>query len=167
MQQIPDPINLKDSLILIADDNAVALQLLGTYLKKERLKFITCNNGSAALSLAKEKLPDLILLDIMMPHLDGFETCRLLKDNIETMNIPVIFLTSKADTFDKIKGFKMGAVDYITKPYEMVEVIARIKTQIKLKKAMDKLDEYAKWLEKLLNKEAKEENVFEPNVHSN
>ena len=167
MLQLSQPINYEESLVLLADDDAVTLQLLGTFMEKEGLKYLTCNNGSAALSLAKEKLPDLILLDVMMPHMDGFETCRLLKDNLETVDIPVIFLTSMADTFDKIKGFNAGAVDYITKPFANVEVFVGISTEIKLKQAMDKLNEYTKWLEKLLNKETEKENNFESAVHSN
>jgi len=167
MSQLSNPINFEDCLVLIADDDAVTLQLLATFMEKEGFNYITCNNGSAALILAKEKLPDLILMDVMMPHMDGFETCRLLKDDINTMDIPLVFLTSKADTFDKVKGFNAGAVDYITKPFEKVEVMVRIKTQIKLKKAMDKLNEYTRWLENLLNEETKKETNFNSHIHSN
>ncbi len=153
MIDAPCPVDFDKSLVLIADDNPVTLKLLTTFLKKEGLRYITCDNGNDALRLAKEKLPDLILLDIMMPGTDGYETCRLLKKEVSTLEIPVIFLTAKADSFDKIKGFEAGAVDYITKPFENLEVILRIKTQLKLKKAMDKLNEYVHWLEQVMNKE--------------
>ncbi len=167
MSQLSNSFDLEDCLILIADDNAITVQLIGAFLEKEGINYITCNNGSAALTLAKEKLPDLILLDVMMPQIDGFETCRLLKDNIETLDIPVIFLTAKTDTFNKIKGFSAGAVDYITKPFEKIEVMIRIRTQLKLKKALDKLTEYTRWLEKSLNEETEKGNTLIPDVNSN
>jgi DNA-binding response OmpR family regulator len=167
MREQFNPINIEDSLILIADDNAVTLQLLATFMDKEGLNYITCNNGSAALTLAKEKLPDLILLDIMMPHIDGFETCRLLKENSNTKDIPIIFLTSRSENSDKIKGYNAGAVDYLTKPFEKVEVMIRIKTQLKLKKALEKLNVYNECLEKVQIVKTKKESNYNPHLHSN
>ena len=105
---------------------------------------------------AQSEKPDLILLDVMMPQMDGFSACKKLKDDLETTNIPVIFISSKAEYFDKIKGYNAGGVDYITKPFEKTEVLIRIKTQLKLKKAMDKLSEYNRWLEKMMNEQSAE-----------
>jgi DNA-binding response OmpR family regulator len=164
MINAPSPVDFNESLVLIADDNPITLKLLTTFLKKEGLGYITCDNGIDALELAKEKLPDLILLDIMMPGTDGYETCKLLKNEVSTLEIPVIFLTAKADSFDKIRGFEAGAVDYITKPFENLEVILRIKTQLKLKKAMDKLSEYTHWLEQVLNEETEKEKNLCPEI---
>ncbi|KAA3612031.1 MAG: response regulator [Calditrichaeota bacterium] len=167
MSQLSDPLNYKDSLILIAEDNAITLQLLCRFLDKEGLKYITCNNGSAAINLANKKLPDLILLDVTMPQIDGFDTCRILKDNTATKNIPVIFLSSKSDSFNKLKGFSAGAIDFITKPFEKVEIMVRIKTQLKLKKALDKLSDYSNELEKTLNEETEKESFLSKHIHQN
>ena len=153
MNNLWDPLNLSDSLVLIADDNAITVQLLCALLKKEGINYIFCSNGAQVLTLAKEKLPDLILMDVMMPQIDGFEACKRLKGNLVTTDIPVIFLTAKAETVDKLRGFEVGGADYILKPFEKTEVLVRIKTHIKLKKAMDKLNSYKKWLEKLINDE--------------
>jgi len=151
MADINIEMDFKDSLVLIAEDEALCRQLLTTFLDIEGIKHISCNNGLAAISLAKERKPDLILLDVMMPHMDGFTACKKLKDCLETTDIPVIFISSKAEKVDKIDGFNAGGVDYITKPFEKIEVMVRIKTQLKLKKAMDKLSEYNRWLEKMMN----------------
>jgi DNA-binding response OmpR family regulator len=151
MTQILDPLEISNSTILIADDNAVEIQLICTILGKEGFNTICCRNGAQVISLAKEKLPDLILMDVMMPHFDGFEACRRLKNNLSTTNIPVIFLSAKAENKDKQKAFESGGIDYITKPFERLELLMRIRTHLSLKKAMDTLDSYNKWLEKMIN----------------
>ncbi|MGN7612135.1 response regulator [Magnetococcales bacterium HHB-1] len=118
--------------ILIVDDTPDNLSLLSGLLKSEyRLRI--ANNGTRALqALSVGALPDLILLDIMMPELDGFEVCRRLKEDPKTVNIPVIFLSAKTQTSDEIQGLQMGAVDYITKPFNPPLVLARIKTHLDL-----------------------------------
>jgi DNA-binding response OmpR family regulator len=127
------------------------VQLICTILNKDGFKTICCSNGAQVISLAKEKIPDLIIMDVMMPHFDGFDACRRLKNNLSTTNIPILFLSAKAEIKDKHKAFEAGAVDYLTKPFERIELLMRIKTHLTLKKAMDKLDSYNKWLEKMIN----------------
>ncbi len=153
MELIPK-ISLKGSTILIAEDDLVTGQLLSSILHKENFKTIICTDGQTALEKALDEQPDLVLLDIMMPALSGFETCRRLKSNSSTQEIPVIFLTAKMTSHDKNAGFDVGGVDYITKPFDSLEVIQRIKTQLRLKKAMDKLREYSHSLENSLNKQS-------------
>jgi CheY-like chemotaxis protein len=94
-------------------------------------------DGQVALDMIAERKPDLVLLDIMMPGLDGFSTCKMIKQNPETCDIPVIFLTAKVDTEDIVKGFELGAADYVTKPFNSSELIARVKTHLELKKNRD------------------------------
>lgn len=99
-------------------------------------------NGKQALSVSQAIMPDLILLDIMMPEMDGFECAKRLKDNDMTKDIPVIFLTGRAETQDIVKGFSYGAVDYITKPFNSVELISRVKTHLELKFTKDRMLSY-------------------------
>jgi DNA-binding response OmpR family regulator len=96
-------------------------------------------NGEGALQRAGYAQPDIILLDVLMPGMDGFETCRRLKENEETKAIPVIFMTALSDTVDKVKGFEAGAVDYVTKPVEVEEVLARIQTHLTLRNLQKQL----------------------------
>lgn len=124
--------------ILIVDDIKGNIDMLQYALKKD-YKIITANDGASALEEAKDHIPDLILMDIMMPRMDGYEACKKLKEDKTTRNIPVIFITAMDDTINKTKGFKLGAVDYITKPFDIVEVKARIRTHLALKKAREEL----------------------------
>ncbi|MCP4220389.1 MAG: response regulator, partial [bacterium] len=127
--------------ILIVDDNPENLQVLGKTLREEGYKLLAARSGMQALTSVKKKKPDLILLDIMMPEMDGYEVCRRLKQDPQTDRIPVIFLTAKSDTADMVKGFELGGVDYITKPFVKEIVFARINVHIKLKSALEKLEE--------------------------
>lgn len=136
-------------LILIVDDTIKNLQLLGTVLKEENYRIAIANNGNQAVLIASKALPDLILLDVMMPGLNGYETCKKLKEIESTKNIPIIFLTAKSEIEDIIVGFKAGAVDYITKPFNVYELKARVKTHIELKISKDLLEESNRKLEKL------------------
>jgi two-component system, sensor histidine kinase and response regulator len=119
------------NLILIVDDQIENLQVLGNILKEYRKAVST--SGLEAISVAEKIQPDLIILDIMMPEVDGFEVCRRLKENELTRDIPVIFLTARIQTEDMVKGFQLGAVDYIIKPFEQEELHIRVKTQIELR----------------------------------
>jgi DNA-binding response OmpR family regulator len=126
--------------ILLVDDNPTNLQLLFETLDGRGFKLLIAKDGNAALSIARKACPNLILLDIMMPEIDGYEVCLQLKADASTAEIPVIFLSALTDTKDKVQGLDMGAVDYITKPFQPDEVIARVNTHLtvyRLKKALD------------------------------
>ncbi len=123
----------KKGLVLIVDDAKENLHILNTILKNNHYQTELAENGIQALEIVKDVPPDLILLDIMMPELDGFETCRRLKKSPETKDIPIIFLTAKTEIKDLVKGFHLGAVDYVTKPYNSTELLARVATHLELK----------------------------------
>ncbi|WP_254625722.1 response regulator [Nostoc sp. TCL240-02] len=123
----------EDSLILVVDDTTTNLGIVFEILTNFGFKVITENDGTRAIKQAEENLPDLILLDVMMPGIDGFETCKKLKENSVTYDIPVIFMTANSDTDSKVKGLNIGAVDYITKPFHEEELLARIKTHLQLR----------------------------------
>ena len=118
------------SRVLVVDDNPANLSLLFDLLDKAGFEVSVSQDGYRALTRAELIHPDLILLDIMMPGIDGFETCRQLKQRARTSTIPVIFMTALSETGDKVKGFELGAVDYITKPFQPEEVLARVKTHL-------------------------------------
>ena len=138
----------KNITILIVDDNISNLELLGNILKNKNYRLAFAKNGKDALKLSEKINPDLVLLDIMMPEMDGYEVCRNLKDNINTREIPVIFLTAKTETEDLVKGFNIGGVDFITKPFNKDELYVRINTHIELKLAKEKLKKQAIELKK-------------------
>ena len=121
------------SKILIVDDTPNNLQILFSYLEGAGFKVLLAEDSTSAIEIANSQLPDLILLDVLMPEVDGFSTCRELKSQAATRDIPVIFLTALSDTINKVKGFKLGGVDYITKPIEQEEVLVRIQTQLDLR----------------------------------
>jgi len=127
--------------ILIVDDNSANLGVLSDALSQEGFEVRVAKSGKMALERVKYALPDLILLDVMMPEMDGFETCRRLQANPETTHIPVIFMTALSDTANKVEGFQLGAVDYITKPFQQEEVLARVKLHLKLHVLAEKLEE--------------------------
>ena len=122
--------NDKRETLLLVDDNPTNLQVLRQALQGIDCKMLFAKNGERALSIAVEGHPDLILLDIMMPGIDGFEVCRRLKSDAATEDIPVIFLSALADTKDKVKGLQLGAVDYVSKPFQPEEVKARANTHL-------------------------------------
>ena len=125
------------STILIVDDVYENLFILRNILEVINCAAIMASSGSQALAELVDKIPDLILLDIMMPGMDGFELCEKLKATPKTKNIPVIFLTAKTQPDDIAKGFQIGAADYVTKPFKAVELQARVQTQLELKAARD------------------------------
>ena len=122
--------NNKREIILLVDDNPTNLQVLRHTLQSINCKILIAKNGERALAIALEDHPDLILLDIMMPGIDGFEVCRRLKSNPSTEDIPVIFLSSLGDTEDKVRGLQLGAVDYVSKPFQPDEINARVNTHL-------------------------------------
>ncbi len=124
--------NNDSPLILIVDDNLKNLKYLGTLLRENAYEVGIAQDGFKALEFLKETRPDLVLLDIMMPGMDGYEVCRKLKENEFTAGIPVIFLTAKVGNDDLIKAFNTGCVDYITKPFNSLELLARVKTHIEI-----------------------------------
>lgn len=118
--------------ILAVDDTPASLKLLTELLRGEGYDVRAAINGDLALQFAVNTPPELILLDVRMPGMDGFEVCRRLKQNDSTRSIPVIFVTSLTDTDDKVQGFGMGAVDFITKPYQRNELLARVRTHLEV-----------------------------------
>ena len=133
----------ENALVLIVDDNPLNIKFLQTLLTHQLYQVYSAQDGLQACRIAKKIVPDIILLDIMMPVMNGFDACKRLKEMPETADIPIIFLTSKADTRDILKGFKLGAIDYITKPFQYKELLARISTHLKLKFARDILKQMA------------------------
>ncbi len=141
----------KAPLILVVDDNNSNLQVLASFLMEEDCEIAVARNGREALDFVDLTTPHLILLDIMMPEIDGFETCRRLKKNPATGDIPVIFLSAKTEIEDILEGFKLGAVDYITKPFSSFEVLARVRTQLSLHRSMMELETMCRERKELLH----------------
>lgn len=154
--------------ILIVDDKQENLKILSEMLKHDGFNLLIAMDGERAVNIARKEVPDIILLDIMMPKMNGYEACQLIKENPITKDIPVIFMSALNETHNKVQGLKLGAVDYITKPFQIAEVKARIKTHLDLqllqkalqeknqllekeieerKRAEDKLNDYARKLE--------------------
>jgi len=125
--------------ILVVDDEPANLKLLELILYKENYKVITAQSAKEALEITKTVLPDLIFLDIMMPEMDGFELCTYMKKDTRLQNIPIIFLTSKVDSESIVRGFECGAADYVTKPYNKVVLLARLRTHLRLKRSLERL----------------------------
>ena len=123
--------------ILIVDDDVNICELLRLYLEKEGYDTVIANDGSEAVKLALKETPDLILLDIMLPSLDGWQVCREIRKKSE---VPIIMLTAKGETFDKILGLELGADDYVTKPFDTKEVVARIKAVLRRSTENEKTD---------------------------
>ena len=121
-----------EALILIVDDIARNLQVLGSILSENGFGVSVASSGQGALDAIQEQKPDVMLLDIQMPDMDGFEVCRRLKEDPKTRHIPVIFLTARTETDDIVRGFESGAVDYITKPFISQELLARVRTHLHL-----------------------------------
>ncbi len=140
--------------ILIVDDLPMNIKMLGELLKGQ-YEIIVANNGAKSLQLAMEKQPDLILMDVMMPEMDGYTACRLLKSQPETADIPVLFITARNDSEDIVNGFAAGGNDYITKPFNVSELYARVHNHIELRKSRQAIQSYAAELEKV-NRELKQ-----------
>ncbi|HEY9297407.1 MAG TPA: response regulator [Phormidium sp.] len=151
-------------VILIVDDTPTNLEVLLDLLEADGFKVVVAEDGERAIGLAEYAPPDLILLDILMPGIDGFETCRRLKINSITKEIPILFLTAVTDNVDKVKGLNLGAVDYITKPLNHEEVLARVNTHFRLQNLTKRLTEQNQRLEKEIQQrqqlEAEREQAF-------
>jgi signal transduction histidine kinase len=128
-------------IVLLVDDNPTNLGVLFDSLQGSGFKLLVAQDGESAIAQVAHLKPDMILLDVMMPGIDGFETCRRLKENPATQDIPVIFMTALTDTVDKVRGFTVGAVDYITKPFQPEEVLARIRAHISVQQLQKQLKE--------------------------
>jgi DNA-binding NtrC family response regulator len=127
----------ESATILIVDDEPLNVDLLAQELEAAGYRTLAAASGEQALALATSRAPELILLDVMMPGIDGYETCRRLKAAEATRAIPVIFLTALRETFDKVRAFRLGAVDYVTKPFELEELLARVGVHIALRREID------------------------------
>ena len=147
-------ISTASATILIVDDTPNNLQLLFSYLETAGFRVLLAEDGETALEIAQNQAPDLILLDVLMPGIDGFATCRQLKSQPSTKEIPVVFLTALSETVNKVQGFKLGGVDYITKPSEQEEVLARIQTHLNLRRTRHALAVKNQELQQALNFEA-------------
>jgi diguanylate cyclase (GGDEF)-like protein len=134
-------VNQKDKVILIVDDNPNNLKLLFDFLKESGFKVLVAKDGESAIEKLQEVSPNIILLDVMMPGIDGFETCYRLKASVATKDIPVIFMTALTDRVDKVKGLSLGAVDYITKPFQQEEVLARVQLHLRLRNLTKTLED--------------------------
>ncbi|MDZ8189139.1 MAG: response regulator [Nostoc sp. ChiSLP02] len=141
--------NLKTGFILIVDDNPTNLSVLAQTLKTAGLSIRVATNGESAIEQITENSdrPELILLDVQMPGIHGFETCRRLKANPTTQDIPIIFMTALTDTQSKVKGLSLGAVDYITKPFEGEEVLARVRVHLQMRLLSKTLQQWNEQLE--------------------
>lgn len=143
----PNQFNANQVDILVVDDTPENLRLLATMLERQGYSVRKAINGQMALTAVKALHPDLILLDIMMPEMDGYEVCQTLKQQAETQEIPVIFLSALDDAFDKVRAFKAGGSDYITKPFHIEEVMARVRHHLALRLANLKVNELNAQLE--------------------
>jgi diguanylate cyclase (GGDEF)-like protein len=130
-------------IILVADDEPVNRELIQRLLEREGYQVLTARDGGEAVALALASLPDLVILDVMMPEMDGLDACRLLKETESTRDIPVIFLSARDETEMKVSGLELGADDYISKPFEAEELIARVHVAIRLKRERDQLRNHA------------------------
>jgi len=132
-----DPI----ATLMVVDDNPVNLQLLFESLGTAGYRILVCEDGETSVQQAKAAQPDLILMDVLLPGMNGYDSCRAIRSQDETSDIPIIFLTALTQTSDKLEGFEAGGVDYLTKPLQLREVLARVSTHLSLRSLRRKLEE--------------------------
>src|SRR5881392_1845727 len=125
--------------VLVVDDVELNVKLLEAKLSSEYFEVLSADNGPAALEMTETELPDIILLDVMMPRMDGFEVCRRLKANPRTADIPVVMVTALSDVADRLRGLEAGADDFLTKPVNDIALFARVRSLVRLKRMMDEL----------------------------
>ncbi|MEH1940346.1 MAG: response regulator [Nostoc sp.] len=152
--------NIENGIILIVDDNPTNLGVLFDFLADSGFQVLVAQDGEDAIEQIEYALPDLILLDILMPGMDGFETCYHLKAKESTKDIPVIFMTALSETVDKVRGLNLGAVDYITKPLQHEEVLARVKIHLSIRNLTKRLQEQNVHLELEIQERTKAENAL-------
>jgi signal transduction histidine kinase len=152
------PLNYPDYTLLIVDDNPTNLAVITDYLDELGFETMVASDGESALQRTAHSLPDLILLDVMMPGMNGFEVCRRLKNDPITQEIPVIFMTALASTEDKVTGFTAGGVDYVTKPIQQEEVLARVTTHLRIRDLTRQLQTLNQNLELLVEQRTAELN---------
>ncbi len=140
-----------DPLLLLVDDNTVNIKVLASMLRERGYKTAVATSGPEALTFVEKRLPDLILLDIMMPEMDGYTVCRQLKHSDRTKEIPVIFLSALSETADKVKGFEAGGVDYITKPFQQEEVVARVRNHLTIAHQTSEIKQQHAFLQSLID----------------
>ncbi|MFA6571668.1 MAG: SpoIIE family protein phosphatase [Bacteroidota bacterium] len=162
---INENIDIQKPLVLIVDGSHENIQTLSQMLLNEGYNISSAASGVEALGMLEKITPDIILLEVMMPELDGFKTCELIKNNPRLKDIPVFFLTPKSGTENIIRVFKTGGVDFVSKPYEKEELLVRMHTQIELKKTRDKLEKYfneiAEINKKLINANELKDNLLD------
>ncbi|NJL68764.1 MAG: response regulator [Microcoleus sp. SM1_3_4] len=140
----------KKQQILVIDDTSTNLKLISDFLRESEFEVRVAKSGAQAMKLLETTKPDIIMLDVVMPEMDGFETCRLLKSSPQTRDIPVMFMTAVDDAASpsyKVKGLELGAVDYISKPIQLPEVLARIKTHLHLRYLTQQIEQQKELLE--------------------
>src|SRR6202521_1992876 len=125
--------------VLVVDDVALNVRLLTAKLASEYFEVVSADNGPSALDMVEAELPDIILLDVMMPRMDGFEVCRRLKANPRTADIPVVMVTALSDVADRLRGLEAGADDFLTKPVNDIALFARVRSLVRLKRMMEEL----------------------------
>ncbi|MFZ5993696.1 MAG: diguanylate cyclase [Thermodesulfobacteriota bacterium] len=135
--------------VLVIDDSRLMVEFAKSILVKTGHEVFTAPDGPSGIEIAREEKPQVILLDVIMPGIDGYETCSRLKNDEDTKDIAIVMLTSKAEPADKIKGLALGAVDYVTKPFDAGELIARVNTQVKLQELYNALQERNRQLEEM------------------
>lgn len=142
--------------ILIVDDTMANIQVLSSMLKQQGYKVRPVLDGKTALKAAENQIPDLVLLDISMPVMDGYEVCVQLKQNPKLVQVPVIFISALTEQMDKVKAFTVGGVDYITKPFQLEEVRARVENHLQLARLQKELKEYSHTLEEKVLEQVKD-----------
>jgi len=151
-----DQLSVQKADVLIVDDTPANLHLLSKILAEQGYRVRPVPDGSLALAAAQAEAPDLILLDIRMPEMDGYQVCEHLKGDAKTRDIPIIFISALDATQDKVKAFTVGGVDYITKPFQCEEVLARVETHLALRRLTQQLQAANKQLEKANSKMERE-----------
>lgn len=151
----------KKEYILVVDDTPPNLQLLLTMLARKGYKTNGVTDGATALSNAQEQIPDLVLLDINMPNMNGFEVCQQLKSNSLTCDIPVIFISARDEVLDKVQAFAVGGLDYITKPFQIAEVLVRVENQLTLRRLQRQLQEQNERLKQEIHNRIIAENLLQ------
>ena len=133
------PLESNNNTVLVIDDEATNIQVLSDFLETQSIEIMVAKNGTDGISRAKKGQPDLILLDIRMPGMDGYEVCHQLKSDKATSEIPIIFMTGLTELDDKLKAFAVGGVDYITKPFQQSELLARISVHLQISNLQNEL----------------------------